>query len=66
MLFFPKNSHCDLDLHPRMLILKLLQDTVIVNSCVKLNENQSINVGASDENVFLKIATVTLTLALES
>ena len=67
---FKKKSHCDLDLGPRMLILKIVQDTVIINSCVQLNENRSINVRASDENVyffylffFLKIA---LTLALRS
>ena len=77
LVFFKKNSHCDLDLGPRMLILKIVQDTVIINSYVQLNENRSINVRASDENVFfffffvcfvlfcffLKIA---LTLALRS
>ena len=47
-----------------MLILKLVK--LVINSCVKLNVNRSINVGASGENVFffffffffLKIATV--------
>ena len=52
VLVFKKNSHCDLDLGPRMLILKIVQDTVIINSCVQLNENRSLNVRASDENVF--------------
>ena len=52
LVFFKKNSHCDLDLGPRMLILKIVQDTVIINSYVQLNENRSINVRASDENVF--------------
>ena len=35
-----------------MLLLKIVQDTVIINSCVQLNENRSINVRASDENVY--------------
>ena len=55
VLVFKKKSHCDLDLGPRMLILKIVQDTVIINSCVQLNENRSINVRASDENVYFFI-----------
>ena len=78
VLVFKKNSHCDLDLGPRMLILKTAQDTVIINSCVQLNENRSINVRASDENVYFFIffclffffffffLKIVLTLALRS
>ena len=29
-----KNSHCDLDIGPRMLKLDLIQDIVILNICV--------------------------------
>ena len=43
---FPKNSHCDLDLGPRMLKLELVQDIVILNICVKYNQNRLINKGA--------------------
>ena len=32
---FSKNSHCDLDLNPRTLKLKLIYDIVILNICVK-------------------------------
>ena len=59
-MFF-KNSHSDLYLGLRPLNLELVQDIVILNIHVKLQQNQAIN----DDNVFLKITTVTLTLALE-
>ena len=49
MTMFSKYSHCDIDLVPKMLILNLVQDIVMVNSCVKLNENRSINVCVSDK-----------------
>ena len=32
---FSKNSHCDLDLGPRMLKLELVQDIVILNIPMK-------------------------------
>ena len=41
-----KNSHYDLDLGPRTLKLKLVQDIVILNIHVKQNQNWSINKGA--------------------
>ena len=43
---FSKNSHCDLDLGPRILKLELVQDIVILNICVKLSQNRLINKGA--------------------
>ena len=43
---FSKISHCDLDLGPRTLKVKCFQDIVILNICVKLNQNRSINNGA--------------------
>ena len=43
---FSKNSHCDLDLGPRMLKLEHVQDIVILYICVKLNQNRLINKGA--------------------
>ena len=33
-------------------LLRLVQDIIIINSCVKLNENRPMNEGVSDENVF--------------
>ena len=61
---FSKNSHCDLDLGPRTLKLKIHQDIVILYICGKLNQNRSMNEGdrAMTMFFFLKIATVTLTL----
>ena len=56
--FCSKNSICDLDLGPYILDCKLVQDNVVLNICVKLYQNLSV----SDDKVFLKIATVTLTL----
>ena len=43
---FSKNSHCDLDLGPRTLKLEIVQDIVILNICVKKNQNRLINKGA--------------------
>ena len=37
------NSNCDLDLSPIMLKHKLIQDIAILNICMKLYQNQSIN-----------------------
>ena len=45
MFFFSKNSHCDLDLGPRTLKLKIIQDIVILNICLILNQNRLINKG---------------------
>ena len=62
-MFFSKNSHCDLDLGPRTLKLKIVQD-VILYICGKLNQNLSMNEGSRAMTMFfLKIATVTLTFA---
>ena len=55
-MVFSRNNHCDLDLSPRTLKLEVVQDIVILNICVILNENRSINKGAR--------ATGTLTLTL--
>ena len=44
--FSKKNSHCDLDLGPRTLKLKLFQDIVIINICMIFNQNRLINKGA--------------------
>ena len=63
--FFSKNSHFDLDLGPRTLKHEYVQDKIIQHICLKLNQNRSINEGSRHNNVFLKIATVTLTLAIE-
>ena len=41
-----ENSHFDLDLGPRTLKLQLIQDIVILNICVKKNQNRFINKGA--------------------
>ena len=57
--FFPKIA-TDLDLGRKIQDCKLLQDNVVLNIYVKLYQNLSI----SDDKVFLKIATVTLTLDL--
>ena len=53
MTMFSINSHCDLDLGPRMLILKLVQDIVMINICVKFHEIRSINVGARVRTMLL-------------
>ena len=42
---FSKYSHCDLDFGPRTLKLVLVQDIVILNICVKYNQNRLINKG---------------------
>ena len=63
-MFFKKNSQCDLDLSPRTLKLKIHQAIVILHICGKLNQNRSVNEGSRAMTMcFLKIATVTLTLA---
>ena len=65
-LSFSKNSHCDLDLDHIKLKRKLIWGIVISNTCVKLYWNWIINEGTRAMTMFfLKIATVTLTLALE-
>ena len=49
---------------PRTLKLKIHQDIVILHICGKLNQNRSMNEGTRAMIMFfLKIATVTLTLA---
>ena len=64
MTMFSKNSHCDYDLGPRTLKLKIHQDIVIFHICGKLNQNRSMNEGSRAMTMFfLKVATVTLTLA---
>ena len=64
-MFFSKNSYCDLDLGPRTLKLKLVQDIVIINFYVIVNQNWSINKGSKMmTKFFLKIVTATLTLTL--
>ena len=66
MTSFSKISHCDLDLDRIMLKSELLRGTVIPNACVKLYRNWIINEGTRALTVFfLKIAPVTLILALE-
>ena len=62
---FSKNSHCDIDLGPRTLKLKIHQDITILHICGKLNQNRSMNEGYRAMTMFfiLKIFTVTLTLA---
>ena len=61
-----KNSDFHIDLSPRELKLEFGQDIFHTNVCVKLQQNRSINEGATGMTMFfLKIATVTLTLALE-
>ena len=74
MTKFSKNSHCDLDLDPITLKRELVRGIVISNTCVKLYRNWIINEVAragehtnertSDDKVFLKIVTATLTLTL--
>ena len=62
---FSKNSPCDLDPGPRTLKLKLAQNIVILNICVKQNHNQLMNKDARVmTKLFLKIVTATLTLTL--
>ena len=51
-MFFSKNSHCDLELGPRTLKLKIVQDIVILHICGKLNQNRSINEGARAMTMF--------------
>ena len=51
-MFLKQKGHCDQDLGPRTLILKLDRDIVILNGCVELDQNQSINVGARIVTVF--------------
>ena len=46
IMYFSKNSHCDLDLSPRTLKLKFIQDIVILNICMKQNQNRLRNKGA--------------------
>ena len=65
-MFFSRNSHCDLDLSPTTLKLKIIQDIVILHIYGKLNQNRSKNEGARAMIMFfLQIATVSLTLVLE-
>ena len=53
--FFPSN--CDLDLGPKILDCKLIQDNVALNICVKIYRNLSINKGAKAmTRVFLKVS----------
>ena len=52
MFFFSKISHCYLELGPRTLKLKVIQDIVILHICVKLNHNQSLNEGAMPMTIF--------------
>ena len=52
MFFFKKNSHCDLDLGPRTLKLKIVQDIVILHICGKLNQNRSMNEGSRAMTMF--------------
>ena len=62
-MFSSDNSHCDLDLGPRTLKLKIHQDIVILHICGKLNQNRSIYEGSRAMTMFfLKTATVTLIL----
>ena len=64
MTIISKNSHCNLDLGPRTLKLKIIQDIIILHICGKLNQNRSMNEGSRAMTMFFKkIATVTLTLA---
>ena len=66
MIMFSKNSHCDLDLGPGTLKLEIIKYIVILNICMILNQSQSLNEGVRAMTMFffLKIASVTLTLAL--
>ena len=62
MIMFSKNSHCDLG--PGTLELEIIKYIVILNICMILNQNQSLNEGVRAMTMFffLKIASVTLTL----
>ena len=64
-MFFSKNSHGDFDLGSRTLKLKINQEIVILHICGKLNQNRFMNEGSRAMTMFffLKITTVTLTLA---
>ena len=62
---FYEKSHSVLDFGLRMFKLKYVQHIVILNVCMKINQNQSINEG--DKRMtksFLKILTMTLTLVV--
>ena len=61
------NNNCDLDLIPIMLKNKHIVDVAIPKICMKLYQNQAINgKHRTANNIFLRTATFTLTLALES
>ena len=53
MIKFSKNNQCGLDLGPRTLKLKLVQNIIILNICEKL-KNRSINEGARMMTKFSK------------
>ena len=67
MFFLIKNSHCNLDLGPRILKHKLFHGIVILHIHVKLYKNQSLSEGTRAMALFsfLRTATVALTLVLE-
>ena len=60
-----KNSHFHIDLSPRELKSEFDQDIFHTKHLCEVKQNRSINEGARAMTIFLKIATVTLTLALE-
>ena len=68
MTIFSSSIHCDPDLNPRTVKLKLIsKDIAILNNYVKSHQNWTINEGNRVMTKFiLKIPTVSLTLTLSS
>ena len=51
-MFVSKDSHFDLDLGPRTLKLKIVQNTVILLICGKLNQKRTLNESARARTMF--------------